>query len=349
MEMKYIFLKALMLVILQINSAKAAEITCIGRETVGPYHSSNGLYFTLTLERDQIEGRLSNYISRSEGERRPIDTSALFQLEMEFSSNNGNSRCLDLLLRGNIVRGDFEKISNLTRRPNIVRRVFLVSQGGIVSESIRIGELLRNLGVETIAPDLLTHEVVGNRVARRATPYIYLAGPNILDHSLICSGSQNCICASACVLVWASGINRTGNHLGLHRPSFSDQGSGNLSLQDAQELYRRTEISMRSYLSRMEIPDHMINIIMNTDSRRLFIPVLSITEFYSGNWGGGRPRSIEEWVRLYCPARSEPTSAADFLEEARTYSEENYRVEGRCNSKLWMAERARRYLSYWRM
>ena len=156
-------------------------------------------------------------------------------------------------------------------------------------------------------------------------------------------------------MIWAAGVNRLGNHLGLHRPSFNDQGSGNLSLQEAQELYRRAESSMRSYLSRMEIPDHMINIMMDIDSRRLFVPPVRITDFLVGNWGGGRPRSVEEWVRLYCPTRSEPTSIDEFLEKARAYasnwaaSHENDRIEFECNSKLWKAERARRYLTYWRM
>jgi hypothetical protein len=48
----------------------------------------------------------------------------------------------------------------------------------------------------------------------------------------------NCNCTSACFLVWAAGIGRYGDVIGVHRPSFADQSwFASLSKDQAQVAY----------------------------------------------------------------------------------------------------------------
>lgn len=113
-----------------------------------------------------------------------------------------------LLLEGTIVSGDYVKLRNfLSDRSTfdkISRGVFLASPGGNVAEAMQIGRLIRSLRLSTEAPP-------GRGDPRRLGE---IAPDDLLN-------SRNYGCASACFLIFVSGIYRNENgagRLGVHRP-----------------------------------------------------------------------------------------------------------------------------------
>jgi hypothetical protein len=112
--------------------------------------------------------------------------------------------CVEGLLRGQIVGGDYENVVRLFRDSHPVLRKFsLISPGGSVEEAIRIGRLFRKYTVAASAPFKL---LSGSFQA---------LGPHAATQ--LCVGNAECMCASACALIWFGAVDRWGT-VGLHRP-----------------------------------------------------------------------------------------------------------------------------------
>jgi hypothetical protein len=78
--------------------------------------------------------------------------------------------------------------------------------------------------------------------------------------------SSDCLCASSCFLIWAAGIERDGNVLGLHRPSVPSRSFGDLPPERASAIYREALSEMDRYLTEMEIPRRLIEFMTDTSS-----------------------------------------------------------------------------------
>jgi hypothetical protein len=324
----------------------AADFTCVGHEIIGNeirrQNSSNGAYRrTITLE--QGERIIARNIATKEGERRRIDVSHIERIDGSFYRRVGNSRCVELLISGQIVPGDAEKLIRIISNPNMIRILYLNSPGGDVNEAMKIGDLVRSLFMVTQAPQWLDFDQSMNILAR---PNLRISYSRREEN--LCRG-DNCICASACVLIWAAGVERRGDVLGLHRPSFNEQAFGPISAAQAQQLYQRAVRDITSYLQRMELPALAIQTFLDTDSRQLVIPPRDRRGTEYGAWGGGHAASIAEWIRVYCPlqgvAQNRDDAVAMILEDRRNPRRAEIEIE--CVDKLLLSERSQRYARRW--
>jgi hypothetical protein len=96
----------------------------------------------------------------------------------------------------------------------------LLSPGGSISEAIEIGRLVQRNLISTMAP-----------VSLGATKVLFTPAGSVMpkEDPAYCKG-PDCICASACFLIWVGGIERSGNAIGLHRPYLDPDVARSLNL-----------------------------------------------------------------------------------------------------------------------
>ncbi len=179
--------------------------------------------------------------------------------------------CLEILIKGEIVTDDSAKFAQLLRSNHpFVHSVILWSSGGSVEAAMEIGRMIRKDLLETTAPIDVQH--VPNGAGYLLNPKFALYVPSELpDPSMqnLCAG-EACHCASACFLIWAAGVSRSGTALGLHRPSIRSTSFGDLPPQRASGLYRLILREIDAYLAEMEIPRRYIEIMTDTSSMRIW-------------------------------------------------------------------------------
>jgi hypothetical protein len=82
-------------------------------------------------------------------------------------------------------------------------------------------------------------------------------------------GDARCDCASACFFIWAAGAERSGDVVGIHRPSFSSADFANLSASEARDKYRSLEEASKSYLANVGIPQELVQLVFATSSTKI--------------------------------------------------------------------------------
>jgi hypothetical protein len=179
------------------------------------------------------------------------------------------------LLRGEIAKGDYEKVVKSLTYP-WTSMFSLVSPGGDVDEALKIGRLFRKHLIATDAP--------------------YRESDGSVQFGKICRG-QNCACVSACALIWFGGVDRSGT-VGLHRPYINDPRFSGLSPLEASREYRRMLNNVTVYLNEMEVPRSIIESMVSTSSG----DIRWVDMFDEGL---DRPPSIAEWVDASC-GRGDP-------------------------------------------
>jgi hypothetical protein len=206
-------------------------------------------------------------------------------------------------LSGKIVKGDYEKIKLLI--DSTTSTFWLASPGGDIDEALKIGRLFRKYLISTEAP--------------------YLEDGFLWN----CRG-QNCICASACALIWLGGVDRMGT-VGLHRPYYDGLLFKGLPPADASTTYRRMLGDVTDYLNEMEVPGSIIESMATTNSGDIrWVDYL--------DEGLDRPPSIAEWVDASC-GRGDPYMEA--LRQGQKRSQERHALgrahfnKLRCQSALF--------------
>jgi hypothetical protein len=141
-----------------------------------------------------------------------------------------------IILNGMIEKGDEEKFRALAK--DQVRRLVLDSQGGDYMTALDIAHQVYMQGIATIAP---------------------MAG--------ICDDGpeQSCICASACVFVWAAGRPRFGNMVVVHASDPPD-------LKDADPVSRKNALAaikahMQDMLRKFGTPEIVVEAAVNTPNQ----------------------------------------------------------------------------------
>ncbi|UCF49741.1 MAG: hypothetical protein JSU91_08330 [Thermoplasmatales archaeon] len=156
-----------------------------------------------------------------------------------------------ITLVGKIEKGDADKfqkiVQDLRQKKRPVNMLTLASSGGDANEAMRIGKIVRKSFIPTHAPFALDYGWTCNG---------YPPGLNDGD----------CDCASACFLIWVAGVYRMGNVLGVHRPYFLDEYLEDLSESEVQKDYSLLYERIRSYLKNMDVPEHVIDEMLNTES-----------------------------------------------------------------------------------
>ena len=165
-----------------------------------------------------------------------------------------------LLLEGVIRPGDYSLVFNFLRNEDnfkkISRGVFLASPGGYVFEAMKIGNLIRELRLDTDAPSPPTEKRI----------FTYT---NIQPTDLVRPDNYECI--SACFLIYVAGVDRhldgTGR-LGLHQPQASSNflrpGKDN---SEGQKNAVRNWI--KSYLETMNVPTKYADLMYSVPTNEL--------------------------------------------------------------------------------
>jgi len=194
----------------------------------------------------------------------PADAAKLSCQYFNSSQSYASSKsCLVGLLSGQIDAGDYEKVSSFVAANHSTLRNFsLNSPGGSVNEALEIGRLFRSNLFKTV-----------------------------VDDPSFCGG-RGCYCVSACALIWFGGAKRSGT-VGLHRPWTDDPQFRGLSAPEASAEYRQVLAKIVSYLNEMEVPNSIIESMVNTSSS-------DIRWVDSSTDGLERPPSIAEWEDASC-------------------------------------------------
>jgi hypothetical protein len=194
--------------------------------------------------------------------------------------------CRTALIKGPIVLGDQAKLYDLVGQNHpFLDRVLLWSSGGLVEEALSMSRLIRKGLIKTEAPTNASGGPDGR-----------LSHPNSNE---ICSGSL-CHCAGACFLIWASGIERSGNALGIHRPTTTSTSFANLPPDRASAQYRQLMLNVVRHLRDLEIPQRFIDLMSENASRDMHW--LSNEDADSISVAP----SVAEWIAATCGAMSAP-------------------------------------------
>jgi hypothetical protein len=161
-------------------------------------------------------------------------------------------RFAQIFVVGKIVYGDFARFEQaLKASKGDVTAVNVISLGGSVSEAIEIGHLIRKLSLGVNVPNLANY-------APQARTLVCTEAASIAP--------SPCTCVSACFLIYAGGVARSGNDIHIHRIRFDDNSYGNLSPVEAQAQYSQAMQMVHDYLKEMEIPDSIFEKMANMPS-----------------------------------------------------------------------------------
>lgn len=176
-------------------------------------------------------------------------------------------------LWGSIEYGDDQKFRQLVtpflQRGYVLFKVNIFSGGGNVHAAIRIGEQIRTLQARTVAPTRFARIINGHPV-ENSYPSCWFTENGDIPKPV--EGQPWCTCTSACFLIWASGITREGNHVGVHRITFVNEGAtkfGQMSGPDARQLYQREQANFQDYIRKLDVPSSISDRLWATDSRSM--------------------------------------------------------------------------------
>ena len=203
--------------------------------------------------------------------------------------------CRKVLIKGRIEPGDAGKFAQLVRNSHpFLHDVALWSPGGSVEEAVKIGRLIRKGLIFTEAP--LNSQKNRYYLDASGLPAERQGWGSLLSVR-DCEGA-NCVCASACFLIWAAGIERTGSVLGVHRPTISSTAFAALPADRAGTLYRQLLSEVGTFLDEMEIPRRYVELMTDTASND--VRWLNLDEANSLETAP----SIAEWFASTCGAMS---------------------------------------------
>ena len=163
---------------------------------------------------------------------------------------------------GPIEVGDDERFraivsKEIQQRPsNPVQTVRLYSPGGNLDAALKIGDQVYSLQLGSSAPERVPDGRWKCTVDKTEISF----DPNAKR------GDSRCVCASACVFIWAAGAIREGDVLAVHRPSFNAKDFSSLSPDQSREKYNDLLSKTRLSLQKWGIPDDVVNDIFSTDS-----------------------------------------------------------------------------------
>jgi hypothetical protein len=146
------------------------------------------------------------------------------------------------IIEGRLVKGDFARIRQFILDQGPIRVVYLASPGGDLAEAIKIGLLIRFLGIATVAP------------SKTLTSEEHAAA--VLRHGL--KDPPDYTCASACFFMFVAGVYRSADShapviLGIHRPTLVANG-GQPSQDQIAAANALTRAAIESYLKDMDVP-----------------------------------------------------------------------------------------------
>lgn len=254
-----------------------------------------------------------------------------------------------VVIRGTIVEGDSAKFRDIILQGVVRQTVILRSRGGDVQEAMKIGRDIRTLLLETEGPQLDYYPDREGTLHYGGSDYP-LCIENGVGQSYQGSrykGSE-CVCASACFLLYVAGAKRALSYVGIHRGYVRGEISRDLGLDAAAQLYKSISKPISDYLRDMGVPPRYADIMLRTSSQELYNPKLPevMADFY------GWIPEIDEWLIAKCNTVSErqlweDEKKAVEVGQLSKFIESRDRREG-CIQDLVMVERSKRLDEYLR-
>jgi hypothetical protein len=147
---------------------------------------------------------------------------------------------VDIEIEGMLIDGDSQKfrsvVDSVLQEGLRIHSVRLNSPGGLVSQALEIGDTIRTLKLDTVAPTKLM---------------------------------WNATCESACFFIWAAGIDRYGEDIGIHRPYFDPRTFAHLSPSNAAAEYKKMADLVAGKLEGWGIPDIMVRRMLSASSKQM--------------------------------------------------------------------------------
>ncbi len=200
--------------------------------------------------------------------------------------------CTTVAIVGVIKTGDFDALTKVYRASKgWLGNVSLVSHGGNLNEGMRIGQLIRKGLLSTSAPAKLS----------KAGEVFMVGGLSMRPNPC---ANRDCVCASTCFVIWVAGSHRSGNYLGIHRPTFETEYFGDMPPREAERVYERAIQDLGQYLKDMNVPQVYYEQLMKTPSWEVLIPWESIKNDLESPLHGlsaaHNSPAIDEWLAARC-------------------------------------------------
>jgi len=187
---------------------------------------------------------------------------------------NDEEKLIYLDVWGPIIGGDDQKfkatVMPYLQRGYVLFQVSIFTIGGDVDTAEAIGDQIRMLQARTVAP-----KVFANEPGYAACWFVadtsygsvgYMPQTNYKRDLSTNAGASWCDCASACFLIWASGVTREGNFVGIHRFRFNELSFGTLPPDQAKKQYEQAEDKFKAYLKKLDVPDTILDVLFATPS-----------------------------------------------------------------------------------
>lgn len=168
-------------------------------------------------------------------------------LAAEISLVDDNEKYKTITIKGTIVSSDFERFKGeIFNSGKDIQNVFIASNGGDVSDAMKIGSLIRNLNLSTKIPENLNNTIKGCK------------DYNIED--------EYCTCQSACFFIYAGGISRDGDVIGVHRAFLKEEFQREIDAKKAISISKEINSSVSDYLIEMSVPRTIIDKVLHASS-----------------------------------------------------------------------------------
>jgi hypothetical protein len=226
----------------------------------------------------------------------------------EAHDNQNGKLLFGILVEGDIEPGDAIRLENAVLQfdviysPHVARFVYLRSRGGDAEEAMKMGTVIRRLRLETEVPT-------------------QLEGHSDIFSWVSPADKSNNICASACFLIYAGGVERHGNLLALHRPYLAKDTASKMSDLQYEAAEKHAMAEVQQYLKDMEVGDFFIDKVMSNSSQDAYHVTLWETDEYHLSQ---IVPSLEEAVLARCT--SVTTEEAQRVDSGKASPEERERI-----------------------
>jgi hypothetical protein len=217
----------------------------------------------------------------------------------------------NVILEGTIVPGDYDKLHRLidencplkTWNASCPREIYLASQGGSVTEAIRIGRLVRTLRLGTEVPEDLRADVRQGIIGA-----LKLRDPEV-----------NYLCASACFFIAVAGIERSPTTaiakpiLGVHLPFMTDADLKTLSANQVITSTTQVRTIVEAYLKEMGVPSKYADLMFSIPKDE--IRWITAAE-YEADFAG-IASELRDWLNARCDKRTEVEKGLNEMFDAK--------------------------------
>jgi hypothetical protein len=196
-----------------------------------------------------------------------------YALEMNVAVQS-DEKLVYVNLWGQIDQGDDEKFRLLilpyVKDGYLIWQVNIFSVGGNVGAAMGLGDQIRTLQTRTETAYNEAKIINNRQVITGRTSCTFREKTNWGIGIKSVEGPAWCTCASACFLVWASGLTRDGGHVGIHRLFWPGSEFGNLTPSEARARYEAAQAAFLAYLRKLDVPQTIIDRMFATDSQSMY-------------------------------------------------------------------------------